>query len=661
VEFVDRDLSEKQVSAGAEAFEGQYRLSRILVVWVVATLPMVVLAWGITPLLIPRVNWPPIIFYWLVVLLGMLWQFLLSLWIIRGETGGLKWNALRRRVWLDLPHEPQSGEPRARLLWRAIPGTLIAGMILALGVFILPLSPYLIKLAGLDSLTGILHMPSYTYALELSSPEFSGWWWLLPLALITWMMGAILGEELIFRGVLLPRMRGEFGKRDGLANAILYGFHYLYLPWAIPFRLVVGLVLARTARRFKSIWMAVAIRSVEVVGVILIVSMGVRSSPLIPIDLSTITRPYIQREPAPASRYRGKMTQLAPVYDNRTHLWQLDLRGRDLSDLDLRAAETDLMNSSFDGQTSWPSADRMPQDFSPVEVMEVGKNPGLGVRSLHDRGINGSGVGIAIIDQPLLTNHPEYVDQLTWYEEIAVPNGQMASMHGPALASIAVGNTIGVAPGADLYYFAVSESSLFTGQYLHNIARAIRRVLQINEQLDPSQKIRVISLSTGWLPELAGYYDLTAAVEEAKEKGIFIACLNMEEVYGFEFEGLGRKPLADPDDFNAYEPSVFWVDQFIEGDWLFDGLYFPMESKTVAGSSGAAGYEFDRYGGWSWISPYLAGLYVLAAQVDPAITPEVFLSVGMSTGRSIEIENAGKASTLGPIVDPVALIEALQE
>lgn len=630
-------------------------------IWAAAMLPMIVLAWGVTPFLIRYVKLPPVILFWLVLLPGMLWQFVLSLWIIREEEDGLSWNILRRRAWLYLPHDPRTGEAKARLFLRAVPGFFVAGITLGLGVLILPFSIYLVKLLGLEGMAVYLRMPSYTYALELASPELSGWWWFFPLAMITWILHALLAEELLFRGLLLPKMRGVFGKRDWLANAFLYGMHYLYLPWVIPFRFILGLVVSKAACQFRSNWMAAFIRSVEGVGLLLILGMGIQSSPLLPVDLSTTRLPYIQREPGPANLYRGKLTQLAPVYNNRTHLWLMDLRSSDLSDLDLRTDGEALMNSSFDGLTSWPTGDRMPQIFSPVQVMEVSKNPGLGIRSLHEKGINGKGVGIAIIDQPLLTDHKEYIDQLKWYEEIAVPTGQVASMHGSALASLAVGDTIGVAPGADLYYFAVSESSLFTQQYLHNFARAIRRILQINEQLAPDQKIRVISLSTGWLPELAGYYDLTAAVKEAKEKDIFITCLNLEEVYSFKFEGLGRKPVADPDDFNSYEPGVFWAKPYFEGSWSFDGLYLPMESKSVASSNGADQYEFDRYGGWSWISPYLAGVYALAVQADHAITPEEFWSTAMATGRHIGIEQEGNTYTLGPIIDPVGVVEALQK
>jgi hypothetical protein len=43
----------------------------------------------------------------------------------------------------------------------------------------------------------------------------------------------------------------------------------------------------------------------------------------------------------------------------------------------------------------------MPQDFDWERIMELGKNPGLGIRKLHTQGITGRGIGIAIIDQTL--------------------------------------------------------------------------------------------------------------------------------------------------------------------------------------------------------------------------------------------------------------------
>lgn len=93
--------------------------------------------------------------------------------------------------------------------------------------------------------------------------------------------------------------------------------------------------------------------------------------------------------------------------------------------------------------------------------METGKNPGLNIRKLHQIGITGKGVGLAIIDQRLLVDHCEYKNQLRMYEEIHVAKGSGASMHGAAVASIAVGKTIGVAPDADLYFVSSDNVSLF--------------------------------------------------------------------------------------------------------------------------------------------------------------------------------------------------------
>src|SRR5215203_4416199 len=44
----------------------------------------------------------------------------------------------------------------------------------------------------------------------------------------------ILGEELIFRGVLLPRMAGVFGRWDWVANSVLFGLYHVHKIWAWP-------------------------------------------------------------------------------------------------------------------------------------------------------------------------------------------------------------------------------------------------------------------------------------------------------------------------------------------------------------------------------------------------------------------------------------------
>jgi hypothetical protein len=120
-----------------------------------------------------------------------------------------------------------------------------------------------------------------------------------------------------------------------------------------------------------------------------------------------------------------------------------------LVNLDLRGRRKLLDDMPFDSLTKWPEPNKLPEGFQPADLLEKGKNPGLGIRKLNEEGIDGKGVGIAIIDQTLLKEHIEYADRLVRYEPIDA-RGVPVQMHGPPVCSIAVGKTCGVAPKASL-------------------------------------------------------------------------------------------------------------------------------------------------------------------------------------------------------------------
>ncbi len=216
-------------------------------------------------------------------------------------------------------------------------------------------------------------------------------------------------------------------------------------------------------------------------------------------------------------------------------------------------------------------------------------NPDPEVRRLHAQGITGRRVGIAIIDSFLYTEHQEYRQRLRWYDEIDGRPGDPAAYHGTAVASIAAGRTVGVAPEADLYFigvgviwsnqpigswFAAPARAIHAGQHQ---ALAIRRILEINRRLEPDRKIRVISMSIGWGPKWLSH--TAAAVEEARRAGMLVSSLD-----------LGAFPYGPVRIAAATAP-----DRYI----------------TV----GPAG---------SWSMAYWAGRYALACQQDPSITPESF-------------------------------------
>jgi len=375
----------------------------------------------------------------------------------------------------------------------------------------------------------------------------------------------------------------------------------------------------------------------------------------------------IARHPEPADYSNLHFYTKLPKYDpTSTNSFQMDLRSSNLSKFDLSKSKDDLLYATFDSKTQWPTSDKMPTDFNWQEIMEIGKDPGLGVRTLHDQGVTGKGVGIAIIDQTLLIDHIEYKDRIRVYEETEDITGgwRGAQMHGPAVVSIAVGHTVGVAPDADLYFIATGDCGGATSMEDFDSscrAKAIRRIIGINKRLPADRKIRVLSMSFSWLPQSKGYDEITAAVGEAKTAGIFVISVNLFKTDGLFFLGLGREPLLDANKFQSYGPGLEWRQSYFEQGLTMDALLVPMNSRTTASPTGTEDYVFYRQGGLSWTVPYLAGMYALAVQVKPDITPDEFWDTALKTGKTIQLQHDGKEYEFGVILNPQALVNTIKD
>jgi uncharacterized protein len=90
------------------------------------------------------------------------------------------------------------------------------------------------------------------------------WLWFGVIAVMG-ILNTVLGEELFFRGVLLPRMQGAFGRGDWVANGGLFALYHLHVPWMIPSVLLDMFALAYPARRYRSALVSIAIHSAQTV------------------------------------------------------------------------------------------------------------------------------------------------------------------------------------------------------------------------------------------------------------------------------------------------------------------------------------------------------------------------------------------------------------
>ena len=227
----------------------QYSGRVIAGVWAAAALPMAALAWLISPRLADHLsgsgNVPLAKALIITLTIGMIWQFVLVAILIAREQHTLRWAAVREALVLRKPRSPRSGRVGGRVWLVLIP------LILAFAAEeLVPMLPHA-ENRDLGAFLG-------THAGQNFMHGAWGWYGVL---LVSFLFNTVLGEELLFRGVLLPRMNGVFGERDWLANGLLFAAYHLHVPWVIPGTLLDTFIIAYPTKRYRSTWIGIAVHS----------------------------------------------------------------------------------------------------------------------------------------------------------------------------------------------------------------------------------------------------------------------------------------------------------------------------------------------------------------------------------------------------------------
>ena len=102
-----------ETAAGANAASEmgeQYSLGRILGIWALAAVPMGILSWIIFPAISPDFNSDPQgagVTRFVLLLIGLIWLFVLSMIIVRQEEGDLRWATVKHRLRLNTARDPK--------------------------------------------------------------------------------------------------------------------------------------------------------------------------------------------------------------------------------------------------------------------------------------------------------------------------------------------------------------------------------------------------------------------------------------------------------------------------------------------------------------------------------------------------------------------------
>lgn len=332
---------------------------------------------------------------------------------------------------------------------------------------------------------------------------------------------------------------------------------------------------------------------------------------------------------------------------NNRYAWKESRLPRDLSALSL----DDLALLRYGEGVDWAGRGTAVQGFDPAGWIEVGKDPGLGVRELHRRGITGSSVSVAVIDKPIDPGHRE-LDRRIEYHLVRTRSARGYTYryhyHGLACATLLAGATCGVAPGARLYYFAIPDESSEYAVALANHILAVERMLEINAALPAEEKIRVVSIShnVAETRDAQAVARWDSVVNRARESGIAVVYSDLKTTHSV-FTWGGCPPYLDRANAANYRYARNAGTQ-VKG--YKRKIILPGDFRTFGNNRG--GYSYTGNGGWSWALPYFAGLATLGWSVDPSLTMDDIYQLVQQT-RYVTDHGI-------QVVNPVGFIEAVE-
>lgn len=245
-------IQDRKNRTQAERNEKQYSFSQILWIWALASIPGALLFWLGLPVLDRTTEISVGYLVPIVTVIPYFWHLLLAFLILKKEDGDLNWNAIKDRLWLRTTTYPRTGKRNNALWLWVIPAIAVYGLTAASPIF----------LSINDGWARILpiHEPAqYSFDVLFENPGalVGDWGFFLAILLVSILT---MSEEIIFRGILLPKMNGVFGRADWIANGFLFAFYHLEQPWTWPSKILYStLTLALPARLFRSTWFSTAV------------------------------------------------------------------------------------------------------------------------------------------------------------------------------------------------------------------------------------------------------------------------------------------------------------------------------------------------------------------------------------------------------------------
>jgi len=241
-------MSEVTKKEADDTTKRQYGLITILLLFAVASVLVTVLLYVGMPWLTLTLEFHSQIAFGIITSIAFLIAIGAALVGVRREGYALLSREMCERMWLRWPKSWRH--------WLLVVGVFAVAAVIAIAIGT-PLSKLL---AGVPGFIPPGWVPDTINPLVVIDPEnpfpgitLAGNWGFVAIYIGVLILN-ILGEELYFRGLLLPKMRGVFGRWDWVANGSLWALFHFFTRWNYPLLLPLTLGIAFIARKTRSVY-----------------------------------------------------------------------------------------------------------------------------------------------------------------------------------------------------------------------------------------------------------------------------------------------------------------------------------------------------------------------------------------------------------------------
>lgn len=281
---------------------------------------------------------------------------------------------------------------------------------------------------------------------------------------------------------------------------------------------------------------------------------------------------------------------------------------------------SDLTNHEFEDNIDFKTIRKIPfstrtkfPEKHPFHFDRSIYHVGDDIRKLHEEGIDGSGMNIAIIDFYFETIPNELKESLFYLKKFT--ENSEVSFHGTTVACQLCGKNLGVAPKAKLWFYE-------TGQGRNNIINDLIIALKdIYEKNKKGANIKVISISGSRHRENPEF-------QEVYQKLLNQGCYIIDSpLFGENFTSIN---------VDANTGELYYTDRQEQamGSEIATKIAIKTGGKMTPLVTTENDYLYCGQASYSWSIPILAGYFVLALQVSPDLTYDEFLDLARTTAKN---------------------------